>query len=199
MEGGLHACSLPPSAHRFPSAPCSSAVPGQTGMLWSITSRGAVGRGSRRGRSSLGGRRAANPGEKRGWRGGSTSLPALFLPAAAADYRVFQGKQEWGMLLLTPGRERERSSAGAGAAHPRPAELWEKSAAQLIPGGTDGAENNPRPCLAGSGGLGGIKNPSLPICGGFCARGQAWQWREGCGRPDTGTHTWTRTHSPLSR
>lgn len=54
------------------------------------------------------------------------------------------------------------------------------------------SRKQPQPCLPGSG---GIKNPSVPVWAGFCARGWAWRWREGFGQRDTRGHADTVTHS----
>lgn len=54
------------------------------------------------------------------------------------------------------------------------------------------SRKQPQPCLPGSG---AIKNPSVPVWAGFCARGWAWRWREGFGQRDTRGHADTVTHS----
>lgn len=106
---------------------------------------------------------------------------------AAADDRVFQGKQQRGMLLPNPGRdgerereEQQRSRSRAfpsGRAFlgeiPSPADPWRHGWNR---------KTTPGPSCPPQEGSGGDKNPSLPIRGGFRAR---------CGH----AHAWTRSHT----
>lgn len=81
----------------------------------------------------------------------------------------------------------------------------EKPPTQLIPRGTDGAENNPRPCSAakGSGGLVEGLSPTLPIWVGVCARRQgltAEQQRKRRARVCKHTRAHTHAHAcPVAR